>query len=101
MGFPTAIALPATSFLLDFLLDSSLKMEALCSSETLYLYRMTWRHIPQDGILLSHRCEKLKSDISSFPSSQESTADFLGNHHSTEFIKKHDFSKPALTHLDS
>jgi hypothetical protein len=39
----------------------NLKMEAICSSETKVYIRSTRRHIPEDGILHSHRREKLKS----------------------------------------
>jgi hypothetical protein len=37
-----------------------LNMQALSSSETLALTRATWRNIPEDAILHSHRCEILK-----------------------------------------
>jgi hypothetical protein len=40
---------------------SSLKMQAISSSETSVHTRPTWRHIPEDGILHSHRRENLKS----------------------------------------
>jgi hypothetical protein len=40
---------------------STLKMEAICSSETWVHTRYTQRHIPEDGILYRHRCGKLKS----------------------------------------
>jgi hypothetical protein len=36
-------------------------MEAICSSETLILIRVTWHNIPDNGILHSHRRENLKS----------------------------------------
>jgi hypothetical protein len=46
------------SSLADF---STLKMEAIRSSETSVHTRSTRRHIPEDGILHSHCCENLKS----------------------------------------
>jgi hypothetical protein len=40
---------------------STLKMEAICSSETsVDTERTTWRYIPEDGTLHNHRCENLK-----------------------------------------
>jgi hypothetical protein len=47
----------ADSSLADF---SSLKMEVIYSSETL-VHIDTWRHIPEDGILHSHRHDNLES----------------------------------------
>jgi hypothetical protein len=46
------------SSLADF---STLKTEAICSSETSVHTRTTRRHIPEGGILHNHRCENLKS----------------------------------------
>jgi hypothetical protein len=40
---------------------SNLKMEAIHSSETSVHTRSTRRHIPEDGILHSQRCENFKS----------------------------------------
>jgi hypothetical protein len=43
------------------LLSSTLKMESICSSETLVDFqRTTRRYIPQDSTLHNHRCENLK-----------------------------------------
>jgi hypothetical protein len=50
----------AGSSLADF---STLKMEAIRSSETAFHTRSTRRHIPEDGILHSYRRENLKSYI--------------------------------------
>jgi hypothetical protein len=36
-------------------------MQATRSSDTLVSNKPTWHHIPEDGILHSHRCENLKS----------------------------------------
>jgi hypothetical protein len=47
----------AGSSLADF---STLKMEAIRSTETSVHTRSTRRHIPEDGILHSHRCENFK-----------------------------------------
>jgi hypothetical protein len=52
----------AGSSLADF---STLKMEAIRSSETSVHTRSTRRHIPEDGILHSHNRENLKSYIQS------------------------------------
>jgi hypothetical protein len=46
-----------------FRVEESVKMEAIRSSETSIHTRTTWRHIPESGILLSHRHENLKSYI--------------------------------------
>jgi hypothetical protein len=45
----------------------TLMIEAIRSSETLVLARNTWRHIPEDGILYSHRCENIHSYILNKP----------------------------------
>jgi hypothetical protein len=50
----------AGSSLTDF---STLKMEAIRYSETSVRTRSTWRNIPENGILHSHRHENLKSYI--------------------------------------
>jgi hypothetical protein len=50
----------AGSPLADF---STLKMEAIRSSETSVNRGSTQRHTPEDDILHSHRCENLKSYI--------------------------------------
>jgi hypothetical protein len=43
-------------------ISSTLKMEAIYSSETsVVTQRTTWRHIPEDDTLHNHRCENLKS----------------------------------------
>jgi hypothetical protein len=42
---------------------STFKMEARCSSETLVYNKLTRRHIPENGILHSHRRENLKSYV--------------------------------------
>jgi hypothetical protein len=51
----TAIVVPSSPILV------SLITEALNSSETSVLIRGTWRYIPEEDILHSHRRENLKS----------------------------------------
>jgi hypothetical protein len=53
----------AGSTLADF---STLKMEAIRSSETSVNPRSTQRYIPEDNILHSHRCESLRSYIDEY-----------------------------------
>jgi hypothetical protein len=55
---PVMSIIHAGSSLADF---SSLKMDVIGSSETSVHTRSTRRHIPEDGILYSHRSENLKS----------------------------------------
>jgi hypothetical protein len=44
------------------IISSTLKMEAICSSETSVASQQTTRrHIPEDDTLHNHRCENLKS----------------------------------------
>jgi hypothetical protein len=51
----------STCFLAKLIL-STLKMEAICSSETpIETKRTTRRYIPEDGSLYNYRCENLKS----------------------------------------
>jgi hypothetical protein len=66
----------AGSSLADF---STLKMEAIRSSETsVHFTGSTRRHIPEDGILHSNRCENLKSHmVSSFHSRSGIPANFV------------------------
>jgi hypothetical protein len=52
------ISARAGSSIADF---STLKFEAIRSSETSVHTRSTLRHIPEEGILHSHRLENLKS----------------------------------------
>jgi hypothetical protein len=53
----TRIVVPSSPILVTLI------MEALSSTETSVLTRATWRNIPEDGVLHSHRCENLKSYI--------------------------------------
>jgi hypothetical protein len=46
------------------LVSSTLKMEAICSSETsVDTQRTTRRYIPEDGTLHNHHCENLKPTL--------------------------------------
>jgi hypothetical protein len=70
----------ADSSLADF---STLKMDAKCSSETSVHTRSTQRHIPENGILHSHRRENLKSykyqDIRTFTEHNKIMINYLQN----------------------
>jgi hypothetical protein len=61
--FPHVSILLATCLLAGLLnYSSTLKMEAICSSETSgTTLRTTRRHIPEEDTLQNHRCENLKS----------------------------------------
>jgi hypothetical protein len=52
----------ACHLLSGWFLTSTMKMEAICSSETLvHFQRTTWLYILEDSTLHSHRCEHLKT----------------------------------------
>jgi hypothetical protein len=53
---------PACLLVLAEIISSTLKMEAICSSETSVATQQTARrHIPEDDTVHNHRCENLKS----------------------------------------
>jgi hypothetical protein len=58
LGYEKQVAAHADSPFADF---STLKMEAIRFTETSVDARSTQRHIQEDDILHSHRCESLKS----------------------------------------
>jgi hypothetical protein len=57
----TSVAPALAGSLADFFLSSTLKMEAILSSETSVNTISKRRHIQEDGFLHSHRRENLKS----------------------------------------
>jgi hypothetical protein len=58
---PLKVFLPQAFTLVSCLAYSStMKMEAMCSSETVDFQRIAWRHIPEDSTLHNHCCENLK-----------------------------------------
>jgi hypothetical protein len=62
------------------LIFSTLKIEAICSSETsLNTQRTTRRVIPEDGTLHNHRCENLKCYICNLPSAEPTASDLQIN----------------------
>jgi hypothetical protein len=63
LSYPTFQLLVTADVVTMSLILSTLIMEAIRSSETSVLTRATQRHIPEDGILHSHRLENLKSYI--------------------------------------
>jgi hypothetical protein len=60
---PCVTSLPPACLLVSWWTVSwTLKMEAICSSETsVGTQRITRRYIPEDGTIHNHRCENLKS----------------------------------------
>jgi hypothetical protein len=75
----------------------TLMMEALSSSGTCILTRVTWRDIPENGILHSHHRENLKSYMNLFPFSYErkQTASFLDPLNEVSFSKEPNRVSPA------
>jgi hypothetical protein len=69
-------------------------MEALPLSETSVSTRATRRHIPEDGILHSRRCENLKSYTLKFPRHQSAYFSFL-------FFRKIDFQMYFKTQVQA
>jgi hypothetical protein len=77
--------LPAYLLVLAEIISSTLKMEAICSSETsVATQQTTRRHIPEDDNLHNHRCENLKSYLGLFPSSGEG----VGNTYPVGSVRK-------------
>jgi hypothetical protein len=59
--FSSSQVILLTTCLLAEIISSTLKIEAICSSETSVATQHTRRHIPEDDTLHNHRCENLKS----------------------------------------
>jgi hypothetical protein len=57
----SVLQLIVTADVPNSLIIFTLMMEAIRSSETLVLTRASWRHIPEDGNVLSHCRENFKS----------------------------------------
>jgi hypothetical protein len=64
---PCSLLPPAYLLVLAEIISSTLKMEAICSSETsVATQQTTRRHIPEDDTLHNHLCENLKSYVDKF-----------------------------------
>jgi hypothetical protein len=71
---------PACFLVLAEIIFSTLKMEAICSSETsVATQQTTRRHIPEDDTLHKHRCENLKSYTKIYFTSQFRVPNFHEN----------------------
>jgi hypothetical protein len=72
---------PVYLLVLAEIISSTLKLEAICSSETsVATQQTTRRHIPEDDILHNHRCANLKSYvIQSRPKGMENEAGVSSN----------------------
>jgi hypothetical protein len=60
---PSVLQLMVTAIFPISLVVFTLMMDAIRSSEISVLTRVTWHHMPEDGIPRSQRCENLKSYI--------------------------------------
>jgi hypothetical protein len=84
-------------FLLKF---STLKMEAICSSETSVASQQTTRrHIPEDDTLHNHRCESLKSYGTTFQCIAGKVASVI-NYCSKENLSTREISPSCLDSQD-